>query len=101
VNRSSDDGLWCSYDSAAGAVQDSAREEGADADAYAGRVEAARLLGARGGAASAASLTPEQRKDRASAAGRASASSLTPEERSQRARKAVQARWARRTKDAQ
>jgi hypothetical protein len=57
--------------------------------------EAARQLGAAGGKASAASLTPEQRKARASAAGKAAALNLTPEQRSERARKAVAARWQR------
>jgi hypothetical protein len=51
-------------------------------------------MGRKGGTASAAALTADQRSARASAAGKASAARLTPEQRSQRARKAVQARWA-------
>jgi hypothetical protein len=43
-----------------------------------------------------ASMTREQRKQRASKAGKASSSNLTPEQRSNRARKAVQAREAKR-----
>jgi hypothetical protein len=57
--------------------------------------EMARHLGAAGGKASAAALTPEQRSARASAAGRAAALKLTPEQRSERARRAVNARWQR------
>jgi sulfatase maturation enzyme AslB (radical SAM superfamily) len=53
-------------------------------------------LGAsKGGKASAAKLTSEQRRDRGAKGGRASAASLSPEERSARASMAAMARWER------
>ena len=42
-----------------------------------------------------ASLTPEQRLERAKKASRAAAASMTPEQKKERARKAVAARWAK------
>lgn len=56
---------------------------------------AARLLGAKGGKATARAMTAAQRKARASAAGRASAATSTPEQRKARAKKAATARWAK------
>ena len=41
----------------------------------------------------AASMTPEERSERARAANKARNKSMTPEERSERARNAVLARW--------
>jgi hypothetical protein len=53
-------------------------------------------LGAsKGGKASAAKLTLDQRRERGATGGRASAASLSPEERSTRASRAARARWAR------
>jgi len=47
------------------------------------------------GKATAKSLTPKQRKDRASSGGSASSAAMTAEARTERARNAVNARWAR------
>ena len=58
--------------------------------------DAARTLGRKGGKASAAMLTTEQRKRRARKGGRASAAALTPAQRTARARNAVTARWSKR-----
>jgi hypothetical protein len=55
-----------------------------------------RELGRRGGKASANSLTPEQRRARATKAAHAAAKSLTPTERSSKAAKAGRARQAKR-----
>lgn len=54
-----------------------------------------RELGRRGGKASANSLTPEQRRARATKAAHAAAKSLTPAERSAKATKAGRARQAK------
>lgn len=42
-----------------------------------------------------ASLTPEQRLERAKKASKAATAAMTPEQRKERARKAVAARWAK------
>lgn len=55
-----------------------------------------RELGRRGGKASANSLTPEQRRARATKAAHAAAKSLTPAGRSAKAAKAGRARQAKR-----
>jgi len=55
----------------------------------------AEIGASKGGKASAAALTLEQRRERGATGGRASAARLTPEERSTRARIASRARWAR------
>ena len=54
-------------------------------------------MGRKGGKASAAALTPEQRQARASAAGKASAAAMTPKQRKERARRAGSARRRART----
>jgi general stress protein YciG len=57
--------------------------------------QAARLLGSKGGKASAGALTQAQRKERASNAGKALAAMSTPKQRKARAVKAAKARWAK------
>jgi hypothetical protein len=55
-----------------------------------------REFGRRGGKASAQSLSPEQRSERATKAARAAAKSLSPAERRAKAAKAGRARQAKR-----
>ena len=56
-------------------------------------MKAAVQLGRRGGKASAAAMTPEERRVRASRAGKAASDKLTAGERHERARLAAHARW--------